>query len=39
MIILGEEPSMQQSAGMALILFSVISVSVFGDTKANAGSD
>jgi len=37
MMILGEDPSPQQSAGMVLILFSVISVSVFGDTKANAG--
>jgi len=38
-IILGEDPSLQQSAGMALILASVISVTVFGEAKASSGSE
>ena len=39
MLILGEEPSMQQSAGMVLILVSVISVTAFGDAKATTGPE
>lgn len=35
LLILGEEPSLQQSMGILLILGSVVSVTIFGNTKVN----
>jgi drug/metabolite transporter (DMT)-like permease len=35
LLILDEEPSLQQSMGILLILGSVISVTIFGNTRVN----
>jgi drug/metabolite transporter (DMT)-like permease len=34
-LILGEDPSLQQSMGILLILGSVISVTIFGNTRVS----